>query len=881
MPIVCARQADQPAPLLEQAGSLLRNALDAMDAGDLEVKAAKLRTTPGKLRDLVATSSAVTFDPNAGTLHYRCNFGGRTAPEGLVFPQRPESAALTAQALLEPAADDPDTSQAFLLHSRPSAPRTLFLDFDGHTTTGTLWNRAPCYETTAANIAKYCYSATRSWAPSFVTPPFSLDSNAAFSTTDLQAIVRIWRAVSEDYAHFNVDVTTEAPSFSLAGGRGGHVCIGGSDLDWFAIGYTSSIAGGVSYVDVFGDGDYGAGYPSNGNEVAPSFVWVAPLGYDIKAMWEAVSHEAGHSLGLYHHGRSACAANGYQREEYYDGHANWAPIMGGSYYKDLSHWSHGEYAFATEPAQDDVATIGAYLGFASDDVGDTRAAARAMPNANTSSGEAFTGVINSRTDLDVFSFGASAGQTINVSLALTTSADTYWYGSYYRTNLDAKVTLADSAGLLLYTWDNPSDVLQGVQTAVTLPSTGTYYLTVQGTSSGADATSGYTNYGCLGLYTITAAASSGTGVPVMTPTSVTCSASLPSTIQLSPSASGACEAVVLTTSDLYSATGPDVTVTPSPPSGMRFTPGAYGFTISGTSGPSCTVSFTVVASASCSSGGGSGGGGGGGGGTSVSCPSASQVITLQPGSCDGTTLVKGSLFTGSSATITPALPADMFFPPGRPVTYRVASSDKKSRCTFRIQVKPCVPVCADPAPVLPTGKGKCLADKTSVPSTLLSYNSVGAGTTVSLSGPLGAGPRKISALVRYKGGLTARASCSVTIADQEAPAVSLLSGSGACAYPSAPGKASACFAAKELVKVTDNCRGTPPKLQLLNCTVAADGADSDCFQADGRVCVNFPPTGSRAARAVVAAVDAAGNASPQIVASITAHSAKTAGCRPK
>src|SRR5687767_11278312 len=32
------------------------------------------------------------------------------------------------------------TDQTFLLHSRPAATKVVYLDFDGHTTSGTSWN---------------------------------------------------------------------------------------------------------------------------------------------------------------------------------------------------------------------------------------------------------------------------------------------------------------------------------------------------------------------------------------------------------------------------------------------------------------------------------------------------------------------------------------------------------------------------------------------------------------------------------------------------------------------------------------------------------------------------------------------------------------------
>lgn len=44
---------------------------------------------------------------------------------------------------LQPNMSDPITiaqTAAFTLHSRPSASKKIFLDFDGHITTGTAWN---------------------------------------------------------------------------------------------------------------------------------------------------------------------------------------------------------------------------------------------------------------------------------------------------------------------------------------------------------------------------------------------------------------------------------------------------------------------------------------------------------------------------------------------------------------------------------------------------------------------------------------------------------------------------------------------------------------------------------------------------------------------
>src|SRR6478736_3358564 len=79
----------------------------------------------------------------------------------------------------------------FSLHSNPSSPYKIFLDFDGFTTTGTEWNNY--------------------WGvASFFSSAFSLtDGTPDFSSTELTAIQQIWQYVSEAFAAFNIDVTTQ------------------------------------------------------------------------------------------------------------------------------------------------------------------------------------------------------------------------------------------------------------------------------------------------------------------------------------------------------------------------------------------------------------------------------------------------------------------------------------------------------------------------------------------------------------------------------------------------------------------------------------------------------------------------------------------------
>ncbi|MFN9657915.1 MAG: hypothetical protein ACK55Q_19720, partial [Dolichospermum sp.] len=116
------------------------------------------------------------------------------------------------------------------LNSLATANHTIYLDFTGHTTTGTSWN-------TSRNITN------------IVTPAFDLDGNtSSFSSAELERIQYIWQRVAEDFSPFNVNVTTQAPTdindlikSGTSDTRWGvRVAIGGSASDWYGS------AGGVA-----------------------------------------------------------------------------------------------------------------------------------------------------------------------------------------------------------------------------------------------------------------------------------------------------------------------------------------------------------------------------------------------------------------------------------------------------------------------------------------------------------------------------------------------------------------------------------------------------------------------------------------------------------
>src|SRR5262249_32647842 len=77
------------------------------------------------------------------------------------------------------------------------------------------------------------------------TPVYDQDGDATtFSDSELSSIQQIWNYVSEDYAPFNINVTTVQPS-SFADGVAERVDIGGNGS------WTGGTYGGISYISSF------------------------------------------------------------------------------------------------------------------------------------------------------------------------------------------------------------------------------------------------------------------------------------------------------------------------------------------------------------------------------------------------------------------------------------------------------------------------------------------------------------------------------------------------------------------------------------------------------------------------------------------------------
>ncbi|MDO5553585.1 MAG: hypothetical protein Q4G68_07465 [Planctomycetia bacterium] len=348
------------------------------------------------------------------------------------------------------------------LNSLPGSNNVIYLDFDGHTTLGTEWNR------------------TYSDGEEITTPRYALDGNTTktyFDDVEKAAIYEIWQRVSEDYAPFNVNVTTVEPAAEVfTAGRAIRICVGGSNKS-----VPDQSGAGVGYVGSF-----------SWENDTPCFVFSDDC-LSVKYTAETITHEAGHTLGIDKHDGITTTAGRY---EYYSGANGWAPIMGTAGDSiPLSQWSKGEYAGATDTKTDDLAVLEETFRVQ----GGYESGYRVVASASD-----FT----EATSLDI-----TAGQGMASSIILTSdSVDYYafsndgraldfWVGGVVGiTNLDALVTIysqSDTAtALSVY---DPQDTLY---TEFTFSETGDFYLTVEGTGKTVDGLVWWTDYGSIGTYDI-------------------------------------------------------------------------------------------------------------------------------------------------------------------------------------------------------------------------------------------------------------------------------------------------------------------------------------------------------------------------------------------
>lgn len=407
------------------------------DAARIERATAKLRLSRADVVALANRQSNLFLTPEGEAFHL-CEIPAG-ADLGVETPADAAVGSDTSSFIQTP---QYPSSQTFKLHSRKGARRVIYLDFDGHVT-----------------------PAGGPWGGRIVSPAYDTDGNAAaFSGAERGAIQQIWRQVAEDFAPFDVDVTTEEPGAGALGYSGPadtvwgmRVVIGGSSTDWYKGG-----AGGVAFVGSF----------QRATEV-PCFVFSKNL-FGFNSVAYAASHEVGHTFGLSHDGTLAGA-------EYYGGQSNWAPIMGAGYGKAVVQWSKGDYADANN-AEDDLAIIAQEAPYADAGIALTRETALELRVGDTAGG-----VIPRDSDQAWYRIPMTAGSVDLIGEVAGPSP-----------NLKLRLTLQDELGNVVA--QTAVGASMGARLRANVAS-GVHYLIVEGIGAG-DPLVSFDGYGSVGRFRI-------------------------------------------------------------------------------------------------------------------------------------------------------------------------------------------------------------------------------------------------------------------------------------------------------------------------------------------------------------------------------------------
>lgn len=433
------------------------------ELGDrLSTAAERNHMTSTQLRHLLSTDPTAWLD-GVGRLYF-------VDPARLDLP----AAAAPTEAAAYP------LDQTFALHSATGSSRVIYLDFDGANVSGTAWNALP---PSGKGLLPGDY------------PAWDTDgAPATFGTAERTAIQSVWQRVSEDYAPFDVDVTTQDPGDAALVNNGSPGDTYGvraliTPSTTAALQLCDNQCGGIAYVGTYN-------LISATAYAQPAWIFPQQLGpNNTKAIAEAVTHEVGHNLGLSHDGTSGVG--------YYAGQGSWAPIMGVGYSRPITQWSKGEYADANN-AENDLAVIASHgLSYRTDEAGGTPSAAAVLSNTSTG------GFITHASDVDVYRIDRTCTGSVTVSAdPAATSPD-----------LDVRLAVLDADGTELASADplaatSTQDIATGLAATLTTSlGTGVFYLSVDGVGFGDPATTGYSDYASLGQYAL-----STTQCPVSAPT---------------------------------------------------------------------------------------------------------------------------------------------------------------------------------------------------------------------------------------------------------------------------------------------------------------------------------------------------------------------------
>lgn len=406
-------------------------------------------------------------------------------------------------------------------HSRPGAQQVIYLDFHGYVDdfAGSVAGARAGLEDTSLTYVK--------------TAPFAFQGRFKILETTYpteNAIYDIWRMVAEDFALFDVDITTETPPYEAL--------VKSSEADMaygkrVVIGYKE----GTSTPWYPGGGGFSGGGTFGFQHDRPAYVFSHSSRQNIAAQ---VTHEVSHTLGLAHDGGKIPFWLEYgifqDSKGYYQGlpltpdgstsdfGVKWFPVMGGApsptykdgYYYDyddfINQWSRGNYSSSTTQEDDFAILLGLVEGnnlsfterpplysaatrnlfLAPDEAGDTLATATHLKTFIKSAQHATDAVIGkhlssdkttTHNDVDCFRIITASSGTLQIDVVPNYLKESE--GS----SLDAMIEVLNANGEIIASATTPQwnanvyyfDDIRNAETSVNLPAAGTYFLRVSGT----------------------------------------------------------------------------------------------------------------------------------------------------------------------------------------------------------------------------------------------------------------------------------------------------------------------------------------------------------------------------------------------------------------
>ena len=274
---------------------------------------------------------------------------------------------------------------------------TLFLDFDG----GTVYSRGGDF-----------------WLGStMITVPAYDLSKYGWTGQEQQSIDYISQFVTEDYAAYNINVTTVEPTY----GEYTTIYVGGTN-DWFRP--NSSVIGVATYdVGNWDASNYGFAF-SDELSIYNSYSNGQMINFS-EYLANLVSHEAAHTFGLNHVSDTAALMNPYLPISPRTNMFGSATIPG------------------TQTVQDSEQLLAVNLGYesSSDDFGDTIYQA-----GSVDIGDTINGLLERRNDTDAFTFTATATGTLTAQLTTTAYGNLDSYLSIYRNSDNSMIAQNDDNG---------------------------------------------------------------------------------------------------------------------------------------------------------------------------------------------------------------------------------------------------------------------------------------------------------------------------------------------------------------------------------------------------------------------------------------------------